>query len=482
VQAEHFTEETMSVINTNIQSLVAQNALRQNNSAQATSLERLSTGLRINRGADDPSGLIASQDLKSETTGLNAAIDNANRADNIIGTADGGLGEVSNLLTSLQGLVSQSANTGGLSTAEVAANQSQVDSIISTINRIAGSTSFSGKQLLNGDLSYTTSGVASTAFTDLSINSALVPDNGSVSVVLAVTASATTAKVGYTGGAVTGTNGVTISVTGNTGTQELSFASGTTVSSIAASINAVVSETGVSAVVSGTSLNIDSTSLGSAQFVSVKAVTGTFATVGGTAGRSTGTDAKVTVNGSAAVVTGTAVAFDDQSLGLTLNLTSAFNKPGTTTFDITGGGATFAIGDKVTESGKASIGIGDISAASLGDATNGYLSSLTSDGVNSLSSENLDTAQKIVDEAVNQVSSVRGRLGAFQTDTLSSTINSLNVAFENASSANSSIEDANFAQETANLTRDEILVQSATTVLSQANSAPKNALTLLQNV
>jgi flagellin len=472
----------MSVINTNIQSLVAQNALRQNNASESTSLERLSTGLRINSGADDPSGLIASVDLQSQTTGLNAAISNANRADNIIGTADGGLSEVNNLLTELQGLVSQSANSGGLSTAEVAANQTQVDSILSTIDRIAGSTSFSGKQLLNGDLSYTTSGVASTAFTDLSINAALVPNNGVVAVDVAVNASATSAKLGYTGGTVTGSAGVTISVTGNTGTQQLSFASGTTVSAISASINAVVSETGVSAVVSGSSLAIDSTSLGSAQFVSVKAITGSFATTGGSAGRATGTDAKVTVNGSEAQVTGTAVNFDGGSLNLTFNLTSQFNKPGTTSFDITGGGATFAIGAKVTEAGKASIGIQDVSTSSLGDATNGYLSSLSSDGVNSLSSSNLDTAQTIVDEAVNQVSGLRGRLGAFQTDTLSSTINSLNVAYENASSANSSIEDTNFAAETANLTRNQILVQSATTVLSQANSAPKTALTLLQNV
>jgi flagellin len=472
----------MSVINTNIQSLVAQNALRQNNEAQATSLERLSTGLRINSGADDPSGLIASENLKSQTTGLTAAIDNANRADNIIGTADGGLSEVNNLLTELQGLVSQSANTGGLSTAEVAANQTQVDSILNTINRIAGSTTFSGKQLLNGDLSYTTSGVASTAFTDLSINSAIIPDNGSVAVDVNVTASATSAKLGYTGGTVTGASGVTISVTGNTGTQELSFVSGTTVSSVAASINAVVSETGVSAVVSGSDLAVDSTSLGSAQFVSVKAITGAFTTTGGSAGRATGADAKVTINGSAAQVTGTSVSFDGNSLSLTLNLTSAFNKPGASSFDITGGGATFAIGAEVTESGKASIGIQDISTSALGDAENGYLSTLSSDGVNSLSSGNLDKAQTIVNEAVNQVSGLRGRLGAFQTDTLSSTINSLNVAYENASSADSDIEDANFAQETANLTRNEILVQSATTVLSQANSAPKNALTLLQNV
>src|SRR5438128_1864148 len=105
----------MSVINTNVSSLIAQRSLSSNNSKLNTSLQRLSTGLKINSGADDPAGLIASENLKSEQTGLSTAIDNANRATNIVGTAEGGLNEVSNLLNQLQGLVGQSANTGALS-------------------------------------------------------------------------------------------------------------------------------------------------------------------------------------------------------------------------------------------------------------------------------------------------------------------------------------------------------------------------------
>jgi flagellin len=471
----------MSVINTNVQSLVAQNALRQNNSAESTSLERLSTGLRINSGADDPSGLIASENLKSETSGITTAIQNANQADNIIGTADGALGEVSNLLTSLQGLVSQTANSGGLSTQEVAANQAQVDSILSTINRIAGSTSFQGKQLLNGNLDYTTSGVTSTALTNVQVDSANVAFGAKVTVNVQVTASATTAKLGYTGGTISGATGATIQLAGTDGTQQLSFASGTTVSSIASSINAVTGTTGVSATVSGTDLSINSNEFGSNQFVSIKATTGTFSITGGSSGRSTGTDAKVNINGAAANANGTEVSYNANGLSAQFDLASAFNKAGTTSFSVTGGGANFAIGSSVTSQGNASIGIQSIYTANLGDTINGYLDTLGSGQTNSLSGNNLNTAQKIVDSAVNQVSSLRGRLGAFQTDTLSSTINSLNVAYENASSAQSDISDTDFAQETANLTRNQILVQSATTVLSQANAAPKNALTLLQN-
>src|SRR5438309_9524823 len=118
----------MSRINTNVSSLVAQRVLRTNNNNLNTSLQRLSTGLKINTGADDPAGLIASEALKAEQTGITTAIDNANRATNIIGTAEGGLNEVSSLLNQLQGLVNQSANTGGLSQDEIKANQLQVHS------------------------------------------------------------------------------------------------------------------------------------------------------------------------------------------------------------------------------------------------------------------------------------------------------------------------------------------------------------------
>src|SRR5580698_3432741 len=161
-----------SVINTNVSSLIAQRSLTQNNTNLNGSLERLSTGLRINTGADDPAGLIASQALLQEQTGIQTAINNAGLAGNVIGTAEGGLNEVSSLLTQLQGLVGQAANTGGLSSDAVSADQLQVDSILSTINRIAQSTTFEGRQLLNGTLAYTTSSVSATKVSNVQVNSA----------------------------------------------------------------------------------------------------------------------------------------------------------------------------------------------------------------------------------------------------------------------------------------------------------------------
>src|SRR5437868_3291113 len=196
----------MSRINTNVSSLIAQRVLATNNKNLSTSLQRLSTGLKINSGADDPAGLIASENLRAEQSGITAAIDNANRASNVIGTAEGGLNEVSNMLNQLQGLVNQSANTGGLSADEVAANQLQVDSILSTINRVAGSTSFEGAKLLNGNLAYTTSSVATSAFAALAVNAANLPGNKTQAVVVQVTNSATVGQLAHTGGGATGIN------------------------------------------------------------------------------------------------------------------------------------------------------------------------------------------------------------------------------------------------------------------------------------
>jgi flagellin len=467
----------MSIINTNVSSLIAQQSLAQNNTSLNQSLERLSTGLRINSGADDPAGLIASENLQDQQVGIQTAISNANRAGNIIGTAEGGLNEVSSLLTQLQGLIGQAANTGGLSSDEVAADQLQVDSILSTINRIAGSTTFEGNQLLNGNLDYTTSGVSASKLTDVAINSALIPDGSKVGVAIQVVSSGRTAAITYTGGTVTGST-VTLQVTGNTGTQQLSFASGSTISSIATAINGVKTSTGLSAQISGSDLRINSTQYGSTQFVSVSAVTGTF--TGLSANKALGTDAAVTINGANAEVSGLSVSYQASNLDISLNLTKTFDKPGSSTFYITGGGATFAVGSQVSDTDNASIGIQSVSTNNLGDSTDGYLDTLQSGGTNDLSSGNLVVAQRILDSAINQVSSLRGRLGAFQDFTVGSTVSSLGVAYENASAAEAAITDTNFAAETSNLTRDQILSQAATTVLAQANATPEEALTLLK--
>lgn len=469
----------MSRINTNVSSLIAQRVLRNQNKDLSLSLERLSTGLKINRGGDNPAGLIASENLRAEKTGIATAISNAERASNFIGTAEGGLSEISNLLNELQGLTGEAASSGGLSTEELAANQLQVDSILSTINRIAQATSFQGEKLLNGNNAYTTSNVSATNFANVRVNAARLPDSAAVNVVVLVTQSAQTAKLGYTGGALGATSATTIEISGTKGTEQISLAGGTTVANIIAAVNAVKNATGVSAAASGANMRLDSQEYGADAFVTLKTIQGTV--MAAADGKDYGRNAAVTINGATAQANGLAVSFRTSNLDIELDIKAAINVTnGTSNFNITGGGATFALGSKVTETDKASIGISSVSTGSLGDATNGYLNSLGSGQTNQLSAQNLVTAQKIIDKAVRQVSQLRGRLGAFQKFTLGATINSLGVAYENASAAESAIRDTDFAEETAKLTRSQILSQAATTVLAQANASPQNALALLQ--
>jgi flagellin len=484
----------MSRINTNVSSLIAQRVLRKNNDSLNTSLERLSTGLKINRGADDPAGLIASENLRSEKTGISQAIENAERASNIIGTAEGGLTEVSSLLNELQSLVGQAANSGGLSVEEQQANQLQVDSILGSINRIAGATSFQGAKLLNGNYAYQTSGVTTSAFGSLQVNAARLPDAASVSVVVQVANSATLGEVQFdNAGTATAlpTGNITIEVAGNDGVEQLSFAGSSTLASIALAVNSITEATGVTASASGDKINFKSAKYGSDQYVSVRAISGSFAVTGGTSGKDFGSDADVRVNGAKAEARGIDVSYRSTTLDAEFQLSTkngavnGLNNGLTKTFAITGGGANFFVGSKVNESDKASVGLQSVSTGSLGSTLNAagtaeYLSSLASGGANTLDSGNLVQAQKILDKAVKQVSQLRGRLGAFQKFTIGSTVNSLGVALENANAAESAIRDTDFAEETAKLTRSQILSQAATTVLAQANASPQSALSLLQ--
>jgi len=179
----------MSRINTNVGSLIAQRTLGNQNLGLSKSLERLSTGLRINRGSDDPAGLIASERLRSEKVSIAAAIGNAERADQVINIAEGGLQEINSLLLEMQSLVGQSANEAGLSNEERDANQLQIDSILQTIDRIASSTSFQGTKLLNGAFDFTISGQATT-IADFQVNAAKLETGDSRTVNVVVTASA----------------------------------------------------------------------------------------------------------------------------------------------------------------------------------------------------------------------------------------------------------------------------------------------------
>ncbi len=206
----------MTRINTNVSSLVAQNRLNKTNSDLQTSLTRLSTGLRINSGKDDPAGLIASEALRSDITSLNKSIANTNRASQIIATADSALGQVSSLLNDVRGLVVEAANKGALSDDEIAANQLQVDSSLEAINRIAQTTTFQGRRLLDGSLDFITkAGAGFDTVKDLKIDQANLGAIGKIAVDVKVTSAATRASVS--------TSGIPSATTGAKSTGTLTF-------------------------------------------------------------------------------------------------------------------------------------------------------------------------------------------------------------------------------------------------------------------
>jgi flagellin len=503
----------MSRINTNVQSLIAQRVLAQNNQGLDQSLERLSTGLRINRGKDDPAGLIASENLRSEKSGLNAAITNADRADQVANIAEGGLQEVSSLLTDLQGLVTTTANTAGLSKEEKEANQLQIDSILQTIDRISGATSFQGIKLLNGNYDYQASNVA-TGVTDFHVNAAKIERGSSLDVQALITTSAQKAGLFMNfGGALdlgSSTSSFVIEISGAKGSRQLSFASGTSVASIVSTINTFTDVTGLHASASSTTgVRLESTDFGSDAFVSVKVIDdGTISGSGiglrqldptnftiatgsttafsgaGNGVRDTGQDIGVTINGISATSSGKTARINTDFLNveLTFDDSTAIKTGGTSlvnAFTIDGGGADFQLAAQVNIGSKVSMGIGDVAARKLGNSSDGFLSDLASGKALNLVDGNLTDAQKVVSEAIRQVTSTRGRLGAFQKNTVGATIRSLSVSLENTAAAESVIRDADFATETAGLTRGQILSQASTQVLALANSQPQSALSLL---
>ena len=483
----------MSRINTNVSSMLAQRVLGQQNKMLTTSLERLSTGLRVNRGKDDPAGLIASENLRAEKSAITAAIGNAERADQVVNIAEGGLIEISGLLTELESLVDTSGNDAGLTVAEKEANQLQIDSILQTIDRVANSTSFQGIKLLNGTYAYTTSGVQSNELSDVTVNAAKIPGSGSLSVAVDTVQSAQTGQVflsAGTGNTLSGTS-VTVEVAGSKGIQQFSFASGTTAAQIVTAINTFKEVTGVSAAASTTYIKLNSVGFGSNEFVSVKKIAGDSAydsaiNTDGTTGTATndatdnGRDATVVINGQNATVDGLTAKLSTSSLDVNITLASGNNTDGaTSTFNITGGGATFSLSPKLDLAGKVSLGIDPVTTGRLGSAANGFLNNLASGGAANVVTGDVDQAQSIIRDAISDVSSLRGRLGAFQKNTVTATIRSLGVALENTSAAESQIRDTDFAAETANLTRSQILVQAATNTLSIANTNPQNVLALL---
>ena len=516
----------MARINTNIASLIAQKNLGRANANLQVRLQRLATGLRINRGADDPAGLIAADRLRAELRGVEQGVKNSERASNVIATTEAALAEVSNLLISIKALVIEAANSGAFSPEEVEANQLQIDSAIESITRISNTASFAGLKLLNGELGYTLSGVDATDVLKVSVNNATFGTRSNIPVDIEVISSAQQAMIfhrtDFFNDVPPGVNGqltstITLEIAGPTGVQVLTFLSGQSVTELVTAVNAISDSTGVKAALHNgvltSGIRFNSVEYGTNAFVSITklgssgafwdsvrlpndapestlnwAMPATFIS----AQQDVGKDVVALVNGALATGRGLDLSIKTSEVALDLTLAEVFATTisGTpSSFNITGGGSLFQLGPRVNSSQQVSIGVQSVAASRIGgtvitDPNTSvtelqFLNSIKSGQINSLSSKRFQNASMILDTAIDEVARLRGRLGAFERNTIETNIRSLQAAIENITAAESDIRDADFAVETSELTRAQILASSSTSVLAIANVQAQNVLQLL---
>ncbi len=496
------------VINTNIMSLNSQRQLSQSGNSVATAMERLSSGLRINSAKDDAAGLGIVDRMTSQVRGLNQAIRNANDGISLAQTAEGAMQESSNILQRIRELAVQSANDSN-SAADRSNLQKEVVQLQNELTRIADTTTFNGKNLLDGTFTAQKFQVGSNANETISVSVGSTQANA-----MGAYTGSSFDNVGVIGAAanIAAGNGVTaetLAVTGSLGTATgLAVTAADAASDTAAIIAGAEGTTGVTATAS-TSLTMQN--LGSAGTVSFTLSSGNQA---GTVGSAVAISVGVAAVGD---LTSLATAINNQepstgisaSIGATtgaLVLTNAsghdieildFNNTGATkTVDIltnddaggvdtdtlTGGAGTdsLVVGGKITITSSSSFSVNQTAADTTmfaAQTTNSTLDAVSSINIGTQTGSN--DALTVLDNALSFITNTRADLGAIQ-NRMESTIANLSSISENVSAARSRIQDADFAAETASLTRAQILQQAGVAMLAQANAAPQNVLSLLQ--
>jgi flagellin len=466
----------------------------------STSLQRLSSGLRINSAKDDAAGLAISERFTSQIRGLDQATRNANDGISLAQTGEGSLASAGDILQRIRELAVQSANASN-SASDRAALQGEVSQLASELDRIASTTAFNGQKLLNGSNSNTfqVGANAGEVITALTTNfrtdnygsyrigslAATATSNlgdltvGSTATSLASSASATNRIVG---------SGITIN--GALGSANVTIAAAASAKTVIAAINAKAADTGVTA--SGQT-DVDAVSFTASGSYSwnitsnnTTAVAVTF-TVGSTI-NADGLAAAVNALNDASSKTGVTAKVNTAGTGITMLNASGENI--TITANVGSGTATIG-GGAATTSGLTSIASGEIVLDS--DKSFNVVSSTAVDffavanaaqlqKVSQVDVGNVDAANRtiaLVDGALQAVNGQRAKFGALQSR-FESTIANLRVTSENLSASRSRIRDTDFAAETANLTRNQILQQAGTAMLAQANALPQQVLSLLQ--
>ncbi len=455
------------------------------------SVARLSTGLRINNASDDPAGLIVSENFRAQIQSLGSAVSNNQSALNYAKTAEGALDEVNKLLRDARSLAVSAGNTGTQDASTIQANQAQLASIVSSITRIAGSTQFGQKKLLDGSAGVVGAISNGANISGLSLsgtfNSAALTTNAAVSVTMTTAADqAVVASKAFAFGTTTLTAG-SFNLNGTTFTTSASD----TVNGLVTKINDASSTTGVRATyTTGGAITLTQSNYGGSYRVDLADANAVLLAAAGTTS-DTGTDAVANVvidtNGSTAggltTVTFTGGRYGNSALTLTdndgnsISLTTAGNSAAAAfqAGQVNVGSAQFQIGANANQT--TTLSLGNFAASQLGQ---GAVAGVDMSSVDITTSTGATNALKVIDQAIADVTGARGKIGNFMRNVLESNVRSLGVAKENLSASESQIRDVDIADEMTNYTKLQILQQSGLSVLAQANSAPQAVLSLLR--
>ncbi|MGQ7958662.1 flagellin [Pseudomonas sp. SP16.1] len=506
-------------VNTNIASLNTQRNLNSSSKALDTSLQRLSTGSRINSAKDDAAGLQISNRLTSQINGLNVAVRNANDGISLAQTAEGALQQSTNILQRMRDLSLQSANGSNSTTERQALNQ-EVAQLKEELNRIADTTTFGGQKLMNGEFGTKLFQVGSNANETIgvAINSARASDVGANRVNLAgsgvgqIIAPVADLTAGPSVSGL-GAASATLTVTGSAGSETTAeIAADSSAADVASAVNGITGSTGVTAD-ARTVVKLSALSDAGSVSFSLTGKDGTATTVSAVvANKDDLRDLATSINTQSST-TGISAAISEDRKSITLtnengdNIEIAnfavdtdgdgtadaatvavenmdyegksFATPETATLTSAGTDSTIITGNVRMDS-SSSFQVSGANAATILAGTTDSLSSLAKvSDVDISTADGAQSAIAVIDAAIAGIDRNRAALGAVQ-NRFENTISNLQNISENVSAARGRIQDTDFAAETANLSKNQVLQQAGTAILAQANQLPQAVLSLLR--
>jgi flagellin len=466
-----------------------------NSNAQAKTMEKLSSGLKINRAADSPAQLQISENLRAQTAGLSQAIDNSEMAVSLLQTAEGALDEVSRALIQARQLAVHAGNEGVNDPNMLQADQAEFDNVLEQINRIATSTQYGHNYLLDGSRA----GNGVTTGDNLEFIDAGVKANSSgaggyaVNIQQAATRSIHSGTVALTQGIIDSGEQITVSEGGKT--VNLLTEKGKSVELTLNDLDSAINDAGldlelirpyppltdgnapqiisfrhkefgsehtfqVASNTAGLVSNVSNVSVSVENGLDVSGVIGGEETYG--KGQIlTGAIGAGTTEGIRVRYTGESIPVGGQAGTLTFSQNSL----------------TFQVGANANQFSEISLRSIKTSDLGRGELNNSNFKSLSD--VKMLSAEEAQDAIRIIDKAIEEVSANRGEMGAYQKNNLESNLNYLRIAHENAVSSESVVRDADMAAEMASFTRDQIMMEASTAMLAQANQSSMTVLKLL---